>query len=114
MALGDQARALRIANMTAGMSDPTKIYDDGRVVGDVGRFDRAPDRVTHKTTGTLPGGVSDVFPVERPAVPAGPVDIFAGALPFRVPDATRETVSRGAGTVLPVNDVSALFSKEGR
>ena len=111
MALGDQARALRIANMTAGLSDPTKIYDDGKVVGDVGRFDRAPDRVTHKTTGTLPGGVSDVFPVPRPVVPAGNVDIFARPT-FRTPDTSRETVSRGSGEALPINGVEELFSKE--
>jgi len=41
---GDQGRALRILSEQKGWST-TKIMDNGRVVGDIARFDKMPDPI---------------------------------------------------------------------
>lgn len=75
--LGDQGKALRILSLNKGW-DPNVIQGTGE---NIANFNKCPDDIDHKTTGTLPQGTPDSFPEDHPAgVTPG------GAIPFNAPD----------------------------
>lgn len=83
MALGDQGKALRILSERKGW-DCTRIRNpDGSYGDSVSNFDRCPEGVDHKTTGSLPAGLGDHVQnfdaaTEAPLSPNAPV-------PWRAP-----------------------------
>ena len=101
---GNQVRGLIAASKTRGW-DPTVIPG----FGSMANFDKDPGQVIidgPRPVGDLPGGNPDgwyaEYDSEHPSMTNTPKDVFDSPS-FNHPDVSRENVSRGSGTALPVN-----------